>query len=108
MQRDTLDAIVSRLQPGGTFYLATDIHAYAEMSHELLAATPGLDNLLPDAWAPRVPERVSTKYEATARREGRACYYFAYRAQRAARAGRASDQGCPKCRTLFSTSSAVA
>ncbi len=79
MQRDTLDAIVSRLAPGGTFYLATDILAYAEMSHELLAATPGLDNLLPDAWAHDLPDRVVTKYEAAARREGRECYYFAYR-----------------------------
>lgn len=79
MQRDTLDAIVSRLAPGGEFYLATDILAYAEMSHELLAATPGLDNLLPSAWASELPGRVVTKYEAAARREGRACYYFAYR-----------------------------
>jgi hypothetical protein len=37
MQRDTLDTIVNRLQPGGLFYLATDIIEYAEMSAELLA-----------------------------------------------------------------------
>jgi tRNA (guanine-N7-)-methyltransferase len=79
MQRDTLDAIVSRLAPGGEFYLATDILAYAEMSHDLLAATPGLDNLLLGAWANDLPGRVITKYEATAQREGRTCYYFAYR-----------------------------
>lgn len=78
MQRDTLDAIVSRLESGGEFYLATDIQAYAEMAHELLAATPGLDNLLPNAWTHELPGRVVTKYEAAARREGRMCYYFAY------------------------------
>jgi len=79
MQRDTLDAMVSRLALGGELYLATDILAYAEMSHELLAATPGLDNLLSDAWANELPGRVVTKYEAIARREGRACAYFVYR-----------------------------
>lgn len=80
IQRDTLDAIVNRLAPGGAFYLATDILAYAEMARDLLAATPGLDNqLLPDAWMAAMPGRVVTKYEAAARREGRACYYFAYR-----------------------------
>ena len=79
MQRDTLDAIVSRLAPGGEFYLATDILAYAEMVDELLKQMPGLDNLLPDAWANSLPGRVVTKYEAAAQREGRACSYFAYR-----------------------------
>ncbi|MCC6801733.1 MAG: tRNA (guanosine(46)-N7)-methyltransferase TrmB [Anaerolineae bacterium] len=79
MQRDTLDAIVNRLAPGGELYLATDILAYAEMSHHLLTATPGLDNLLPGAWANEMPGRIVTKYEAAARREGRDCYYFAYR-----------------------------
>ena len=79
MQRDTLDAIVSRLQSGGEFHLATDIRDYAEMVHDLFSATPGLINLLPSAWASSMPGRITTKYEANARREGRACYYFAYR-----------------------------
>ncbi len=79
MQRDTLDAIASRLRSDGEFRLATDIHDYAEMVHDLLSATPGLTNLLPQAWAHEMPGRIVTKYEATARREGRDCYYFAYR-----------------------------
>ncbi len=79
MQRDTMDAIVSRLQPGGLLYLATDIIEYAEMSAELLAATAGLDNRLDNAWANTMPGRVVTKYEGRAQREGRLCYYFAYR-----------------------------
>ncbi len=78
IQRDTLDAIVSRLAPPGKFYLATDILAYAEMARDLLRATPGLDNLLPSDWTNDLPGRAQTKYEATARREGRACYYFVY------------------------------
>jgi len=78
MQRDTLDAIVNRLQSGGQFFLATDIIEYAEMSAELLAETPGLDNRLDTPWANAMPGRTVTKYEGRALREGRACYYFAY------------------------------
>lgn len=78
MQRDTLDALVNRLAAGGGLYLATDIIEYAEMSAELLAATPGLDNLIDAPWADHLPGRVLTKYEQKARREGRDCYYFAY------------------------------
>jgi tRNA (guanine-N7-)-methyltransferase len=79
MQRDTLDVIVNRLQPGGTFNLATDIIEYAAMSAELLAATPGLENTLPTLWVSSMPGRVTTKYEGRARRDGRNCYYFTYR-----------------------------
>jgi hypothetical protein len=79
MQRDTLDAIANRLEPGGLFNLATDILAYAEMSAELLSSTPGVDNTLGSPWSSSLPGRFVTKYEAKARREGRACCYFAYR-----------------------------
>ena len=78
MQRDTLDAIVSRLVPGGMLYLATDIVEYAEMSHDLLAATPGLDNTLAAPWVGEMPGRVVTKYERKAAKEGRKCHYFVY------------------------------
>ena len=79
MRRETLDAIVNRLAPDGQFYLATDILPYAEMSAELLADTPGLDNMLDTPWVSSLPGRFVTKYEAKARRAGRECYYFAYR-----------------------------
>lgn len=79
MKPETLNAMVNRLQPGGYLYLATDIRDYAEMSAELLAETPGLDNLLPTPWTDDLPGRVITKYERKARREGRPCHYFAYR-----------------------------
>ncbi len=79
MQRDTLDAIVSRLMPNGWFYLATDILEYAEMTAALLAATPGLTNQLDAPFVHEISGRVVTKYEATARMEGRNCHYFAYR-----------------------------
>jgi len=76
MQRDTLDAIVSRLTPGGKFYLATDISAYAEMSAELLVQTPGLTNQFDTAWVTSFEDRVTTKYEGKALKAGRTCHYF--------------------------------
>lgn len=79
MKRATLDAIVSRLAPGGTFYLATDIRDYAEMSHALLAETPGLQNTLPAPWVDARPAPFETKYERRAREQGRPCHYFVYR-----------------------------
>ena len=78
MQRDTLDAMVSRLVEGGLLYLATDISAYAEMSAELLENTPGLNNTNDTPWIDNMPGRVATKYEKKARRAGRDCYYFRY------------------------------
>ncbi|MDQ7036064.1 MAG: tRNA (guanosine(46)-N7)-methyltransferase TrmB, partial [Anaerolineae bacterium] len=80
MQRDTLDAIVSRLEPDGLFFLATDIVDYAEMSHELLAETKGLDNLLDAPYVHEFSERlITTKYEEKGIREGRRGNYFKYR-----------------------------
>ncbi len=79
MRREVMDWIVSRMRPGATFHLATDIQEYAEMSAELLAETPHFDNLLSDAWVREMPGRVTTKYEATAIREGRTPYYFVRR-----------------------------
>ena len=49
------------------------------MSADLLESTPGLANLFPERWVHMLPGRVATKYEQIARREGRLCYYFAYR-----------------------------
>jgi len=79
MQRDTLDAIVNRLQIGGTLHLGTDIRDYAEMSHALLQDTPGLDNLLDAPWVGELPGRFATKYEQKGYREGRPAHFFIYR-----------------------------
>ncbi|MEO0564504.1 MAG: tRNA (guanosine(46)-N7)-methyltransferase TrmB, partial [Chloroflexota bacterium] len=78
MKRWTVDAITSRLIPGGQFFLATDIDDYAKMSHALLSATPGLTNRFDTPWAASIDNRVTTKYEAKAVREGRTNKYFAY------------------------------
>lgn len=78
IQRDTLDVIANRLCHGGWFYLATDIHAYAEMSHALLSETPSLTNVLPTPWVHHLPNRYQTKYERKGLREGRPGHYFVY------------------------------
>ncbi|MCB9461797.1 MAG: tRNA (guanosine(46)-N7)-methyltransferase TrmB [Anaerolineaceae bacterium] len=78
IQRDTLDAIVSRLAPQGLFYLATDIIDYAEMAHELLLDTPGLTNQLDRPWADAMPGRIVTKYEEKGYQEGRPGHFFLY------------------------------
>jgi tRNA (guanine-N7-)-methyltransferase len=78
MQRDTLDAMVSRLIPDGKLFLATDIREYADMSHEILSDTPGLTNLLETPWVYEMKDRIVTKYEKKARQVGRPCHYFAY------------------------------
>ncbi|QPC84994.1 tRNA (guanosine(46)-N7)-methyltransferase TrmB [Phototrophicus methaneseepsis] len=78
IQRDTLDAIVSRLVPGGIFYLATDILDYAEMAHELLADTRSLTNQQSVPWADEMPGRIITKYEQKGYQEGRPGHFFVY------------------------------
>lgn len=78
IQQDTVDALVSRMQPGARLYLATDILEYAEMSAKVFANTPGLTNTLDAPYLHSLPDRMITKYESKAIREGRACYYFVY------------------------------
>lgn len=79
MKRATVDAITSRLVVGGHFYLATDIDDYAEMSNDLLVDTLGLSNRFDTPWSNTIDNRVITKYERKALREGRTNKYFAYR-----------------------------
>ena len=78
MQRDTLDAIISRLEPDGVLYLATDVRDYADMSHELLSETPGLINTLNQPWVNEMPGRIVTKYEARGYRLGSPGHFFRY------------------------------
>jgi tRNA (guanine-N7-)-methyltransferase len=82
IQRDTVDALVSRMQPRARLYLATDIFEYAHMSDQVFRATPGLTNTLDAPYVHSLPDRVTTKYEAKAIREGRRCYYFVYERNR--------------------------
>ena len=55
------------------------------LAHDLLADTPGLDNLQPDAWANEMPGRAVTKYEAIARH---GVHWLQSRGRRRGRRGR--------------------
>ena len=79
MQRDTLDAMVSRLACGGHLNIATDIRDYAVHSASLLSETPGLDNRLGAPWTHSISGRTPTKYEQRGLAQGRRGHYFAYR-----------------------------
>ena len=76
--RDTVDLLTSRLIRAGRLYLATDIIAYAEMAHEILARTPGLSNQLDAPWTDSIAGRFRTKYERKGYREGRRGHIFLY------------------------------
>ena len=78
IQRATVDLLASRLQTGGRLLLATDIPAYAQMTDQILSATPALTNDFAAAWLPQIKDRFRTKYELKAQREGRRGHYFSY------------------------------
>ncbi|MCK6577346.1 MAG: tRNA (guanosine(46)-N7)-methyltransferase TrmB [Anaerolineae bacterium] len=79
MRAANVALLISRLRSGGALFLATDIQEYAELTDTLLSQAEGVENLLSQPWTHDMPGRTPTKYETTARREGRMCYYFAYR-----------------------------
>jgi tRNA (guanine-N7-)-methyltransferase len=64
--------IASRLASGGTLHLATDWADYADQMLAVCSAEPQLRNRYDD-WAPRPQWRPTTKFEARAITEGRAC-----------------------------------
>lgn len=78
IKRDTVDMLTSRLVIGGQLLLATDIIEYAEMSHEILAATDGLTNTFDKPWMDDLDGRFRTKYEMKGYREGRPGHFFIY------------------------------
>lgn len=66
---------VSRLEPGGTWRLATDWAEYAEQMRAVLDAEPGLEGGPVERWA----ERPVTKFERKGRAVGRDIVDLAYR-----------------------------
>lgn len=74
VQPSTLALMASRLRPGATLHLATDVTDYAEEMRDAAAAEPGLENRWrdrADGFAPRPPWRPRTKFETRAEAEGR-------------------------------------
>jgi len=71
--------IVRVLAPGAALHVSTDHAGYAEWIHEVLAATPGLENRhAPARWSEEPPERPRTAYEQEWIEDGRRIVYFAY------------------------------
>ena len=78
IKHETVDMLTSRLIVGGKLLLATDIIEYAEMAHNILAKTVGLDNILDTPWVADLEGRFRTKYEMKGYREGRPGHFFVY------------------------------
>ncbi|MGA4669291.1 tRNA (guanosine(46)-N7)-methyltransferase TrmB [Propionibacteriaceae bacterium Y1923] len=72
--------VVSRLAPGGRWFLATDWQDYAEWMRATLDEAPGLVNAHADSggWAPRLAARPVTKYERRGLAAGRAIHDLEY------------------------------
>ncbi len=79
IKEETVARLASRLVLGGTVLLATDIRAYAEMTHAIFSRAPGLSNAFEAPWLPDIAGRFRTKYERKAYREGRPGHFFKYR-----------------------------
>lgn len=76
--------VASRLTADGCWRIATDWADYAEHCRETLDDHPDLINAhaAGDGWAPRLPDRPITKFEARGLAEGRRIYDLTYRRRR--------------------------
>ena len=79
VQTPFVHQLARRLRPGGELHVATDDVPYAEHIHEVLRVEALLENALPAAFLPEIPERPVTAYEAMWRAEGRPLHFFSYR-----------------------------
>jgi tRNA (guanine-N7-)-methyltransferase len=70
VQPETVALMASRLRPGATLHLATDVADYAEWMLEVTDAEPTLDNPH-GGFAPRPAWRPRTKFETRAEVQGR-------------------------------------
>lgn len=70
VQPETVALMASRLRPGATLHLATDIADYADWMLEVTDAEPRLENPH-GGFAPRPDWRPRTKFESRAEQEGR-------------------------------------
>ncbi len=72
----TLALLASRLQAGGYLDISTDHEAYAMAIDDCLGRTRYFNSRRDDSYSHDEADRVGTKYEQVAIREGRTCYYF--------------------------------
>lgn len=76
IQPDFLHLLASRLPPGGQLDIATDHADYALVITDCLEQTPYFDSRHSTTFVTEDTERLRTKYELTAMREGRTCHYY--------------------------------
>lgn len=73
-----IQLLASRLKPGGRLLLATDWEPYAQWMLEVVSDEPELENLAPEGFAQRAPERVITRFEARGTRLGHDVWDLAF------------------------------
>ena len=79
LQPDFVELVGAKLEPGGKFYLATDVGDYAEQMLTVLTAAPGFENLAgAGGFAPRPDFRPLTKFERRGQRLGHAVWDLAF------------------------------
>jgi tRNA (guanine-N7-)-methyltransferase len=81
VQDETVAKLARVIRPGGIFRFATDIPHYAAWALERLLCSPDFTWTAQkaDDWRLPWPEWTETRYEAKAKREGRAPAYFIFR-----------------------------
>ncbi len=80
LQPDFVELVRTKLEPGGQFYLATDVCDYAEQMLAVLTAAPGFENLAAGgSFAPRPDFRPLTKFERRGQRLGHSVWDLIFR-----------------------------
>jgi tRNA (guanine-N7-)-methyltransferase len=81
VQDESLQRLARLLRPGGEFRFATDIAGYASWTLARALRSPALEWTAEcaDDWRKPWPDFGGTRYEAKAKREGRAPAYFSFR-----------------------------
>ncbi|MEQ8231552.1 MAG: tRNA (guanosine(46)-N7)-methyltransferase TrmB [Gammaproteobacteria bacterium] len=75
LSQEFLALLAGKCAPQACFFFASDDADYAEQARTTLAGAPAWLNLAGNAaWAPRPRRRIVTRFEARARRAGRAVY----------------------------------
>lgn len=79
VQTSFADRVARILQPGGTWWLATDWHSYAEWMRETIDPHPAFNNIGARDGFIAQPQRPVTRFEQRGEQRGHAVYDLAYR-----------------------------
>lgn len=79
VSNEYLDSLASMLEPGGKFYFATDVAAYAQHTYDLLDGHSAFENELSDKpWLEEVDEIYHTLFYHHALKEGRGSHFLRF------------------------------